>query len=98
MQTISYELKYCERCGSLRLRRADSAEDYCPSCERALWQSLSPDALVSKLRRKPRAQKKGRPGLQRRSARASRIQQLRKPFSPTQLQSEGLEPLPGRQL
>jgi hypothetical protein len=57
MQTISYELKYCERCGSLRLRRADSAEDYCPSCERALWQSLSPDDLVSKLRRKPRARK-----------------------------------------
>jgi len=58
MQAISYELKYCERCGSLRLRRADSAQDYCPSCEQALLQALSPGALVSKLRRKPRAQKK----------------------------------------
>jgi hypothetical protein len=63
MQTISYQLKYCERCGSLRLRRADSAEDYCPSCERAVWQSLSPDDLVSKLRRKPRAQKSRARGL-----------------------------------
>jgi len=73
MQAISYELKYCERCGSLRLRRADSAENHCPACERTLWQSSSPDALVSKLRRKPRARKRqveplcGRPGPQAKS-------------------------------
>jgi len=58
MQAIKYELKYCERCGSLQLRRADSAENYCPVCECALVLALSPDALVSKLRRKPRASRK----------------------------------------
>jgi Zn-finger nucleic acid-binding protein len=26
------ELKYCERCGGLRLRRDDSKVVYCPSC------------------------------------------------------------------
>ncbi len=32
----TYELKYCERCGSLRLRRSKSTENYCEPCERML--------------------------------------------------------------
>ncbi len=36
MQLATYELKYCERCGSLRLRRAASAEAYCEPCGRIL--------------------------------------------------------------
>lgn len=29
MQETAYELKYCERCGSLGLRRCQSSETYC---------------------------------------------------------------------
>ena len=90
MQTISYELKYCERCGSLRLRRADSTEDHCPSCERALLQSLSPDALVSKLRRKPRARKKVEPLCGRPSPQA-KSRALARDLSPSELRYEGPE-------
>ena len=36
MQLATYELKYCERCGSLRVHRAASAETYCTSCEHLL--------------------------------------------------------------
>jgi len=56
MQTITYELKYCERCGSLRLRRADSAETYCQPCEQVLFSlPLTGGARQSKLLlRKPR--------------------------------------------
>jgi hypothetical protein len=36
MQLSTYELKYCERCGSLRLRRSASAETYCEPCEQML--------------------------------------------------------------
>ncbi len=36
MQLSTYELKYCERCGSLRLRPAASAETYCEPCEQML--------------------------------------------------------------
>jgi hypothetical protein len=32
MPLIKFELKYCERCGSLRLRRADSDDTYCQPC------------------------------------------------------------------
>lgn len=32
MQTTEYELKYCERCGALRLRRRQSSETYCGPC------------------------------------------------------------------
>jgi len=56
MQNIRYELKYCERCGSLRLRRSDSAETYCQPCEQALFTLPAADfALRSKLlQRRPR--------------------------------------------
>jgi hypothetical protein len=36
MQPSTYELKYCERCGSLRLRPAASAETYCQPCGQML--------------------------------------------------------------
>ncbi len=32
MELITYELKYCERCGSLGLRRCQSSENYCEPC------------------------------------------------------------------
>jgi hypothetical protein len=35
-QVIHLELKYCERCGSLWLREADSAAIYCARCEAAI--------------------------------------------------------------
>ena len=58
MQEITYELKYCERCGSLQLRRADSANTYCRPCQQALFrfppgQVLSSGALL----RMPRMRK-----------------------------------------
>ncbi len=34
MECITYELKYCERCGALRLRRSQSSESYCGDCEK----------------------------------------------------------------
>jgi hypothetical protein len=36
MQAITYELKYCERCGSLGLRRCQSDEMYCAPCGQIL--------------------------------------------------------------
>jgi len=33
METIKYELKYCERCGTLKLRRVASGNTYCSRCE-----------------------------------------------------------------
>ena len=35
-EVIRLELKYCERCGSLWLREADSAGIYCARCEAAV--------------------------------------------------------------
>ena len=66
MQAITYELKYCERCGSLRLRRADSAHTYCQACEAVLFNLLLPGgALQSRvLLRKSRTLKDEPPILQ----------------------------------
>ncbi len=36
MQDVTYELKYCERCGSLGLRRSQSGETYCQPCGQIL--------------------------------------------------------------
>ncbi|HEY4962701.1 MAG TPA: hypothetical protein VII29_17725 [Terriglobales bacterium] len=33
METINYELKYCERCGTLKLRQVDSVSTYCRRCK-----------------------------------------------------------------
>jgi len=66
MQSITYELKYCERCGSLGLRRADSANIYCKPCGQAL-ENLSFDNQKQRtdwlLARKRRAQIKVKPAL-----------------------------------
>jgi uncharacterized Zn finger protein (UPF0148 family) len=37
-QQYGMELKYCERCGTLGLRRGGSDEVYCPACEVAMSQ------------------------------------------------------------
>lgn len=36
MRYSSYELKYCERCGGLGLRRNQSGSPYCCDCEQML--------------------------------------------------------------
>ena len=36
MKTAIYELKYCERCGTLKLRPVASPNSYCLPCERLL--------------------------------------------------------------
>jgi hypothetical protein len=55
MQNITYELKYCERCGSLGLRRSQSADNYCAPCGQILTTYSSPqNALRGPLFRKPR--------------------------------------------
>ena len=64
MQAITLELKYCERCGSLRLRRSDSGIAYCRPCELVLFNLPAKQALQSKLLlRKPRARKTRLPAL-----------------------------------
>ena len=57
MQLATYELKYCERCGSLRLRRNSSAETYCEPCGQMLANFSLPihAERASLLLRKPRA-------------------------------------------
>jgi hypothetical protein len=56
MQPNTYELKYCERCGSLRLRLSDSGGAYCAPCGQALANfALSNHAeRANLLLRKPR--------------------------------------------
>ena len=36
METVKYELKYCEGCGTLKLRPVESPNTYCYLCERRL--------------------------------------------------------------
>ncbi len=36
MEWVTLELKYCERCGALGLRRSQSSETYCGLCARLL--------------------------------------------------------------
>ena len=36
MRYSSYELKYCERCGGLGLRRSKSGQPYCVACEQMM--------------------------------------------------------------
>lgn len=43
MEPIAYELKYCERCGALGLRRACSSESYCEPCEKLLLHHFLPE-------------------------------------------------------
>lgn len=50
MERITYELKYCERCGSLCTRRSDSSDTYCDACT----QMLTHICLPSGAERRPR--------------------------------------------
>ena len=38
MQYLELELKYCERCGTLRLRTQGSSRVYCESCAKEMSQ------------------------------------------------------------
>jgi hypothetical protein len=59
MQNTKLELKYCERCGALRLRRLDSTDNYCESCAQVLNRQ---DSAVRILRRmRPSSRKRPRP-------------------------------------
>jgi hypothetical protein len=40
MDTTKFELKYCELCGALGLRRTKTSENYCRSCEALLTQRV----------------------------------------------------------
>ena len=41
MNATSLELKYCERCGALGVRRADSNHNYCRRCAGVLTMQVS---------------------------------------------------------
>ena len=41
MEATTLELKYCERCGALKLRRSNSTDNYCKRCARLLTRQLS---------------------------------------------------------
>jgi hypothetical protein len=41
MEGTALELKYCERCGALKVRRVDSTGNYCERCARLLTTQLS---------------------------------------------------------
>ena len=57
MQETAYELKYCERCGSLGLRRRESLETYCEPCGQILTNYSFPGDLARRSRfRKSRAE------------------------------------------
>lgn len=36
MESMTYELKYCERCGNLGVRRTGTQAEYCEPCRAAL--------------------------------------------------------------
>ena len=44
---LACELKYCECCGALLVRRTQSPESYCPRCRGLL---MAPDLSLSALR------------------------------------------------
>ena len=48
MESIRYELKYCEGCGTLKLRPLNSESDDCAVCERMLARFRFPRAVVAK--------------------------------------------------
>jgi ribosomal protein L37AE/L43A len=49
MEDATYELKYCERCGSLGLRRSKSGESYCRPCGQVLVSYSLPGDTERKL-------------------------------------------------
>jgi hypothetical protein len=40
MEGTTLELKYCERCGGLGLRRPGSTDNYCEACARVLTRQV----------------------------------------------------------
>ncbi len=48
MDQSTYELKYCERCGSLLLRRSHTPETYCKQCIRTLTSYSLPGSKIRK--------------------------------------------------
>jgi Zn-finger nucleic acid-binding protein len=50
---LSFELKYCERCGGLWLRPVDGEQIYCVACGRAMAE-LPPASTEAKNRKMPR--------------------------------------------
>ncbi len=51
-----YELKYCERCGALGLRRRQSAETYCEACGQMLLNYFTPRLARRPQLRNPKLQ------------------------------------------
>ena len=49
MKTVKYELKCCEGCGTLKLRPACSANNYCLVCERMLARFRFPQRVERKM-------------------------------------------------
>lgn len=48
MEATSLELKYCERCGALQVRRSHSTDNYCTRCARLLTRQLSAFHLLGR--------------------------------------------------
>jgi len=55
MEGITYELKYCERCGALGTRRSAATNNYCESCAQVMARSSFPGVpdWQPRLRRRP---------------------------------------------
>ncbi|MFZ1137209.1 MAG: hypothetical protein WAN69_19835 [Candidatus Korobacteraceae bacterium] len=49
MKTIKYELKYCEGCGTLKLRPVNSTNHSCVLCERMLARFRFPQRVERKM-------------------------------------------------
>jgi Zn-finger nucleic acid-binding protein len=49
-EVVQLELKYCERCGALWLRRRGGLEVYCPPCDLEMLDLPAPRRLPSKPR------------------------------------------------
>jgi hypothetical protein len=57
MEATTLELKYCERCGALGLRRPQSSATYCESCAQVLTRNVFSLHLGGRRRRsKPEAE------------------------------------------
>jgi hypothetical protein len=49
MKTIKYELKYCEGCGTLKVRPVNSANNHCVLCERMLERFRFPQRVQRRM-------------------------------------------------
>jgi len=47
MESIKYELKYCEGCGTLKLRPVLAATHHCRVCERMLTRFRFPQRMLA---------------------------------------------------